>query len=43
MFEQGTGVTFLIMEVSFDGSSELTQEFSIGQAVEQVTMFNLIL
>ena len=34
VFEQGTGVTLSNNGSSFDGSSELTQEFSIGQAVE---------
>ena len=34
VFEQGTGVTLSNNGSSFDGSSALTQEFSIGQAVE---------
>lgn len=33
VFEQGTGVTISNNGVSFDGSSGLTQEFSIGQSV----------
>jgi hypothetical protein len=33
VFEQGTGVTLSNNGVSFDGSSALTQEFSIGQSV----------
>jgi hypothetical protein len=33
VFEQGTGVTLSNNGVSFDGSSGLTQEFSIGQSV----------
>jgi hypothetical protein len=33
VFEQGTGVTITNNGVSFDGTSPLTQEFSIGQAV----------
>jgi len=34
VFEQGTGITLSNNGSSFDGSSALTQEFSIGQAVE---------
>ena len=34
VFEQGTGVILSNNGSSFDGSSALTQEFSIGQAVE---------
>jgi len=33
VFEQGTGVTISNNGISFDGSSGLTQEFSIGQSV----------
>ena len=33
VFEQGTGVTITNNGVSFDGTSPLTQEFSIGQSV----------
>jgi len=33
IFEQGTGVTLSNNGITFDGSSELTQEFSIGQSV----------
>src|SRR5210317_2034385 len=33
VFEQGTGVTLSNNGISFDGSSGLTQEFSIGQSV----------
>jgi len=33
VFEQGTGVTLSNNGLSFDGSSDVTQEFSIGQSV----------
>ena len=33
IFEQGTGVTLSNNGITFDGSSPLTQEFSIGQSV----------
>ena len=33
VFEQGTGVTLSNNGITFDGSSPLTQEFSIGQSV----------